>query len=227
MKADELLVLQYDNLSESVASLFSQLDDSPSLREYFIKNPTQVIAKYLLSPEDKLPAANISQGNRLLFSLLSNEGFMDWSRQFQSRIENRIREASESERSDEAFKTFMATLDREEIYREIIDAAQRYGDREMFYSLMVKDQSPESFLVPASNNLRIDVAVDIEIAIYAVLVLLVFAIDISFAPVEPLSRLDLRRISNLMSDRLIERAHEIRESGVLTSPDIIQRSNSL
>ena len=76
MKPNELLVLNYDEFSERASKLYKRLDESAAFREVFVRNPAGVVSE-LLSPGVLRHQSSISRGNRLLFSLLSNEKFYE------------------------------------------------------------------------------------------------------------------------------------------------------
>jgi len=163
---------------------------------------------------------------------LSNPKFIEWSKGFQERIEGQIRAISESEDPVEALKLRTTTLDRGEFYREIVRAAQEFGDFEWFYSRMVKDtepiQSPGDFQLEA--RLPNDIAVCIEILIFAVAIAAVFIAvvpGIAVSREEWLSRHDLQKVSGFLAERLTARAQELRQTGALTSLDSVRKGTIL
>ena len=75
-ETDSQLLLKEKNLRNRTISLFKELRKDKLLKEAFIKNPTEVISTKIL--EKNLDPHQISETNRLLFSLLANENFLKW-----------------------------------------------------------------------------------------------------------------------------------------------------
>jgi len=57
--------------------------------------------------------------------MLSNPRFLEWSEQFQARLENQARQLSNTDDPEEAMKMLVASFDRTQIYREVVDAVQQ------------------------------------------------------------------------------------------------------
>lgn len=230
MKVDELLILDRGDFSEKASTLFRLLNESNPYREWFVRDPAEAITKVLF-PDQPLSPSRINQGNRVLLALLSNDKFLSWSRQFQARIEREIVQAQGDDSSVEAARTFIATIDRSNLYREIIDASMEFLDRETLFGLLVTDPDAND-VTPDDPKLQPTCSVDIEICIYAVLIAAVFfvvtQIDINPLVVpEDLSRQDLQRVANFISERLPQRARELRANGELVSFEAAKRGTTL
>ncbi len=229
MKADELLVLHYESLSQRAESLFQDLNKSLALRELFLKDPTSVVVERILGRDQKPSETRINQVNRLLFSLLSNTKFMEWSRQFQEKMEAQLQEIAQSEDPIEAMKLLLVRLNRAKLYQEIAEAALQFSDVETLYSLFALSSTRASFSAAEIRGLvePIEAATEeagnvfpIPVTALAILVLVVLVL-IPGVTNEPtplkLSRQDLLRISAFLSQQLTARAQEVRQTGKLTS----------
>lgn len=245
MRADELLILNYRNFSERVGNLYSQLDKSTAMKELLSKNPVGLINKFLFS-EYNVSAGEINQGNRLLFSLLSNPKFLKWSERFEEQIKEELKQIPEKEYDEnERVKMLFAKLDRSKLYQQLAQATLEFGDFETIYSIIIKD--PDSFrrrdFLDWENILHppqpphpvivvgcdmADVAVEIETFIYAVAAVAVAAVAVvvvvagALIPAnvkETLTREDLQRVTNYINNNLIEVANKFRKEGLLGSID--------
>jgi len=229
MKADELLILDQDNFSSRVSSFTTSIQGSQAAQQLFLKNPVGNIRKYIFPDSPSAPVAQINQGNRLLLSMLSNPRFMEWSDQFQERLESQARELSPSDNPEERMKMLVASFDRTQIYREVVDAVQEFGDRELLFSLMVKDR--DSLQTQIDGSLVGSVAVEVETFVYAVAAIAVAVVAVAVVVVgrpsdlvlSGISRQDLQRVSNIMSDQLTAKAMAARQRGRLSSFSAVRR----
>lgn len=233
MRADELLILDYGDLSTHATDLFERLDNSRAFRELFIKDPTGAVGRVLLPGYSRPPVVHINQANRVLFSLLSNESFREWSRRYQETFVEDARQRFPDQEHPEALRSFLAGYDVREMYQELVDGALQFLDREFLYSLLSidLDHTPPrvpSFVaqddeeMPAASPVVVAVAVAVFAAIVAVAFLVVGPV------VEPesddgLSRDSLQRVSDMIAESLIARAEELRNAGALTSFDSVQK----
>jgi hypothetical protein len=238
MKAEELLILDRGGFSQQASELFKRLNRSASFREWLVRDPAGAIASVLFSGQQRIPAARINQGNRVLLALLSNQNFLAWSREFQGRIQKEVEQVGKGEDAAEAARMVAATIDRSRLYREIIEASLKFMDQETLYGLLVvdPDEAASGFVDRAvagvNPALAADVAVDIETFIYAVVAVAVFLVltQIDINPIvapEGLSRQDLQRVSGFVADRLTQRAQELRGSGALTTFEVVKRGPGL
>jgi hypothetical protein len=234
MKSHELLILNYQGFEDRLNDLYTRLEASRAMQEAFVRDPAGVIARLVLPGLADVTDAEINQANRLMFALLSNDGFMQWTQAFQERIEAQAREASTADDPAERLRMLLVTFDRPALYREVAQAALDHIDLEIIHSMMVR--SPESIAASALGqgrevSLRPNVRLEIEIFAVAVLVLIVFAIDITpLAPnraPEGLSRTDLQRVAAAIADGMSARARDLRASGALLAPDATTRGPQL
>ena len=238
MRSEEMLVLNYRNFSSRLESLFGSLGKSPAALESFARDPAGVFGKHVF-PEHNVSAGELNQANRVLFSLLSNPRFLDWSKKFEQKIRDQLKKVGKKVDSAEAIKQLTATLDRAELYKEIAKATLSFADLELIYSMTVidpdvirgvlRDPFPPIGPDPLGCDLA-SVAVEIETFVYAVAAVAVFVVAVAAVAVIPaasvlenVSREDLRRVSNFMTTQLLAHANEVRLSGSLTSVDAAKR----
>ncbi|MBA7603339.1 hypothetical protein ES703_10446 [subsurface metagenome] len=70
------LEIKPKDLKKNILALFEEMDKDDKLRESFIHNPTGHITAKVM--KRKLPPQQISEANRLLFSLISNDEMIKW-----------------------------------------------------------------------------------------------------------------------------------------------------
>lgn len=138
MGTEELLILNYRGYSQRLEGLFQKLHTSPSFRELFVKDPAGVFTKEAF-PEHHLSPGQITQGNRLLFTLLSHPKFMELRKRFEEKIQVQVKEAGEMEASAEAAKLLRAKLNRSQISKEIAQASSEFIVLAIIYSGRITD----------------------------------------------------------------------------------------
>jgi hypothetical protein len=234
MRAEQLLILDRDEFAERAKGLFNQIQTSAGYREYFVANPVGVIHEAIFGGSSSLDHAGINQGNRILFSLLSNPRFVEWARTFEEQIDHEVVQALESGDKD-ALRLIATRLHRDKLYPEVIKSIFEFGDPELLYSVTVRD--PDDPL--RNQTVRIapgpgpiighgpisDAYVCVETFVYAVGAVAVFVaaviavvLERSFgSPFENLTRADLLRVSQFVANGLRERAQAVRNAGYLTS----------
>src|SRR5215813_5806648 len=132
MLAEELLVLNYGDFSNRVDNLYLRLKSSAHLRELFVRNPTRVLFGTLTpgigSPSDLQAAIS----NRFLFSLFSNQKFLEWTKEYGRRLEEKIfagldQDSSNKDRLDRLL-SHVIEADKRTIYKEFLEAMLHFGD---------------------------------------------------------------------------------------------------
>ena len=215
MRADEYLVLHYDKLSEGVQAFFERLEASAAFRELFLNDPAGTMSEVILGGQPS--GADLNQANRLLFALLGNRGFMEWAADYQRGLANRV----PPDGGAEGVKLAAATVDRSQLYGDLVRAIVEHADLETMYSVVVRGDEVATLARPAPQP---DVAVYTETFIAGYVVALFFLvvtqIDVTpAAPPESISRVDLERVAGLVAERLTAQAHQLREDGALTDLD--------
>lgn len=228
-RPQDLLILNYPSFSERAEELFTRLNESEALAMLFVENPSAVITEIMFKEQIPLSSAQVNQCNRLLFSMLTNPGFMGWASTYQKTLEGQVKTAKDRVESD---KLLTATLDRGRIYTDVVEAFQKYVDKELLYSMMITD--PEQKVGPISSRVAPPtpqwqpVYVEIFVAVAAVVAVVVVVTQIDATPYRDragITREDLRRVSEFISDGLKARARQLRDSGALTSPDRLSKSS--
>lgn len=227
MPSNPLLILNYDRFSSRLQQLYTQMNASPSLQELFVRDPATVTMHTLLPDVPQPTAAALSQSNRLVYSLLSNPGFMTWAQEYQKRYEEKIATFSPDLSPPERAKMFAATLDRDELYKELAGAVATFGDKEIFYSLLSSSKMTTTWdpqqlasVLHGSVPSVADVAVDVETFVYAVAAVAVFvaaliAVAVGAVQETTISRTDLQRVSETLVNRLQLQGEALRASGAL------------
>jgi hypothetical protein len=229
--------LEYPEFAERLGSFLQRLNNDPALLQTFARDPSGVLSPSVF-PDDPQPAlSTINRGNRLLFSLLSNERFMTWSEQYTERLSASAVERFPDLDADEAARAFAATLSPDEVYQEIVDAMVQFVDRELLAALLVVDPDDVDSLLgreaarapsPVYGWVVVLVLLFVVVAaVHAVVALGTSGDVIRTGAIPGLSREDLGRINRLMLDAMSERARGLRETGVLASTEAARRGTSL
>lgn len=234
MSATERLVLNQNNFAERTFAFYRKMNTSPNFMKKVVEDPARIMAEELFAGEDLPSVGEINQANRILFSLLSNPKFIEWSKDFEERMASQVKQEGDN---IEALNRVVRNLDRSQLYNEIASAAQQFIDKEWIYNRMTINRS-----TAASNRISgpfrsgviaADIAVCIETFIYAVAVGAVFAVAVAAvflgeSPVESgLSRFDLQRIASALAGEMDSRAQALRESGALLSVANVEKGTTL
>jgi len=75
------LDLKQKDLQKNLLELFGEMQKDKRLMTSFIHNPTEHIANVIM--RKKLPSQQISEANRLLFSLIANDDMVKWLNKYQ------------------------------------------------------------------------------------------------------------------------------------------------
>ena len=216
MRADEYLVLHYDRLSEGVQAFFDRLEASAAFRELFLKDPAGTMSEVILGGQPS--GADLNQANRLLFALLGNRGFMEWAENYQRGLADRGQQGGED--GAERLKLVAATMDRSQLYGDLVRAIVEHADLETMYSIVVRGDDLPSIAPGPQQEVAVYTETFIAGYVVALFVLVVTQIDVSpAAPMETLSRVDLERVSGLVAERLTAQAEQLRADGALTDLD--------
>lgn len=112
------LSLPIPDLRRRTSSLFQELNKDRELRERFIQNPASVIGQRV-TPGLRLTNSELSDSNRLLFSLLANDRFRRWSAAYQESL----RRQAEAEGQE--------SIDRRKVRQDFVRAVARFGDSDL------------------------------------------------------------------------------------------------
>src|SRR5437763_8619911 len=76
LDATKSLILKKSDLRANTAALFTAIETDETLKAKFIEDPAGVLSTRVF--KSKLPAAQASEANRLLFAILQNDRFVQW-----------------------------------------------------------------------------------------------------------------------------------------------------
>lgn len=76
------LEIKPKEMRKRLIALFDKIDKDEKIRESFIRNPSQYISNDVMN--QNLPPQQLSEANRLLFSLMSNDTMLEWLKTYQS-----------------------------------------------------------------------------------------------------------------------------------------------
>lgn len=188
------LVLKDLDLVAKTDAFYADLKSDASLQDAFINDPTRVMTQNLLPGgiAYSIPQQQISNANRLLYSIVANDGFRAWARSYQAELEKE------------------GKFDKAQIEKDFAAAVVRYGDSALVQSLMESDNKLKV------HGPRMDVVYvyDIAIAIEIVLVLVIVFVGVFGIPMHARFTYksgDLR----LLVERMVARGKELQDSGAL------------
>jgi hypothetical protein len=222
MGANTLLVLNMPGFKERVSALEERLTSDSSLRELFVRDPANVILKTVF-PDENVPSAEVTRGNRLLFALLTNEKFMAWAENYQKSLVEKAIRATKLTDPNDALRTYLAVVDRSAIHRDVAEAVAQTADTEVIAAFTWRPDFDAS-QVPGPRG---SIAVDVEVFVYAVALAAVFVAAFGLlvgvatnfgGPVAGtgIDRAEVRKVANQLAERLVLQGHELRGSGALT-----------
>lgn len=216
-KPHELLLLKYHDLRNEVAHLFEVLNSDQSLRELFFTNPILVIRTKLpsLSPID-LNNQQDEVANRILFSVLTNNRFIDFLNGHQKKKRRLLDQLLRDPGNERIIRQF----DERAMKAEFAAALLKFGDKELISNLLGSTLPPTPTpptLIIFHTILLLEVAVLISVHVLVQIVVKLAigtageAIPRTLGDV-PISASELRRIT----DQLLATAQKMRENGGLT-----------
>lgn len=192
------LLIENKDLPKKVNQLLEKVSENEDALNEFVKNPVQVILEELPTEIGyNITKANISDGNKLVFSILSNAKFRNWLIEYQKGAEIEMSKPTNSEKSiDEIFS-------KDKILEDLSSAIFEYGDKEIFKSIL---RGADNSLPNAGTYVVTD---DIAVAVAAVVALLVVVSAIDVTPRTVNSNFELlinaQRIRSI-SDTMITKA---------------------
>lgn len=163
MNTQELLLLENEEFRKKVDYLFAKLilDKDENYLQVYLNNPSELFVRELLPDgTDEFPAQEVSDGNRFLFSVLSNSDFLNWLKQYQEEIILKLK-------VDKTIKPNKA-----EILKDLAGAMVQYGDKEMAFTFLNAFSSPTNRKRNPKPGDE-DVAVAVLVAVAAVVIVVV------------------------------------------------------
>jgi hypothetical protein len=186
------LVLRNEDWAAKTEMFYKELKADEGLQREFINNPAELIAKRFLPP-NVLPGISpqrISTANRVLYSVVANDGFRNWAQSYQARIEE------------------VGWVDKAQIVKDFSSAIVHYGDVAFVQALMEGTASEGGGPSKISVLYVYDIVVAIEVAAICIIGA-VCVIGIARKP--DFSPADFRTLT----ESLIARARELDRSGAL------------
>jgi hypothetical protein len=142
MKAEDLLVLNLGGFGQRLDAFYSRLAADEGLREYFIADPGEVLEATVFRNFKRAPKNRVNQFNRALYSVISNQDFMAWGREFQQRIFAQAQaEFPNIEDEERAVRAFLVKLDRVALHEELVAVLPRFMDREFLSASLFPGKS--------------------------------------------------------------------------------------
>lgn len=221
--ADDMLVLRYERFAERAEAFFGLISSSAAFREVFLRDPAGTLSETILVGEGALSSVDINQANRLLFALLSNGGFMEWARTYGQGFDEGSGAGPAADLDDtERMKLRAVTLDRNQMFADLVRAIADNPDFETICSVMVRRRTDPAEAIVPRPNMNVATYEETFVAGYAVALFFVLVVAVAVAgetpggPTQTLSRADLETVADVLTQRLPERAAEVRASGALT-----------
>ena len=135
------LVLNYHDLAKKTENLYEELRRSQAKRELFVRDPAAVLSARVFDGKDLKRPARLDATNRVIFSLLSNPKFFAWARAYEQRIFRELSKAGIRKDTAENRRKAYLILGRRRIFRDMAEGLAKYGDPELFRSLIAVDQA--------------------------------------------------------------------------------------
>lgn len=215
MDANGLLIIHAAETRQKMNDLLERMEADQAMRQLFVSDPTRVIKEFIVPEAGDVPAAEVSRGNRLLFSLLSNDGFMAWAAEFERNLRAQATEAMQLDDPAEALRAYLASTDRNRLHSDLAAGVARFADQELIANLLVTPASSSAVLVVPIVAIDSVIAVIAAFTVVGLLVALTVAAETAEGSVL-VSRLDLATVANQLGQQLAARAAELRQQGGLT-----------
>jgi hypothetical protein len=217
MNPDKLLIIDAAQTRQRMTGLLERMEGDAGLRQLFVSDPAGVIGQFVL-PDAQVPAAEVNRGNRLLYSLLSNERFLAWAREYERDLLAQAKETLQAADPWQAMGAYLAVADRGRLHADLAAAVAEFADKELIASLMWQPRelsASEPGVAVAAATWIFLIAV---VALAAVAVAAVFAGPPIAVALEDglVDRAELRAVANQVAAQLGTRAAEVRQSGALT-----------
>lgn len=208
-KPRDLLVLKYQDFQGETSGFFKELNKDADLRSLFFTNPSLVLRTKLPS----LRSIDVSDqqdelANRVLFSVLSNERFMTFLKEYQSKKNQALKRFIKSSGDKQAAKE----LDERTIKMEFAEAMLKFGDKELMSNILGRSSSVTQ---PGGALGWFVIFVVVIIVVAAVEAVVALGTSGDFAPTSPgklpISASELRKIAS----QLVVAAKQAREGGLI------------
>ncbi len=116
------LKLKDSELAEKVNKLFDEMRKDKAIQKQFIENPNSLIAaRFLPAKSRKVSAQRVSNANRALYSILSNEGFYAWVQSYQSQLAKK------------------PAASKSQVLADVADAMAKHADEGLLQAILEED----------------------------------------------------------------------------------------
>jgi hypothetical protein len=136
MQPDQLLLLNYDDFTNKINEMLIKLKDDENYRRAFLFNPAEVGFDSVFKNFTDITVGNdesIYQSNRLLFLMISNQEFIQWSKEYQQKITREARLEGK-------------TIDKMQALRDVAEAFINFGNSDIILSIIQAAGSKDQFL---------------------------------------------------------------------------------
>lgn len=144
------LLLNIRKLRANAINLFEELQENEELAQEFIENPTEIVANRIA--QQKIPIQQASEANRLLFSLLANDEMREWLESYPE--ENAGKRVSKSQFAAD-FAQAVARIGDKNIHISLLNnAALGYGIpglTDIAYQIIINNSAGSAVATPVSE----------------------------------------------------------------------------
>jgi hypothetical protein len=198
---NDYLVANGISLRKRISDLFDELQKNPELSQVFIKNPITVLQSKLLPEFKDADEELINAANQLLYSVLTNEKFMNWLEKYHTKLVNQYNETGKMPNKKTILQAFTKGI-------------MENGDPKILSDLL---EVPPKIIASTSLGWR---HVWYYVEYYAWAYIYFFYVWIfAFGPVDRVSLLDENKIIitiapkelKLLAEQIVKHAKEIRE----------------
>jgi hypothetical protein len=211
MNLQNLLVLNNSATHTKITTLFTKLKEDPSFLGKYLNNPAGNSINELY-PEKMTHLSNefISESNRFLFSILSNQQFFNWMATYQLEVSTKLKAGG--------------SIDKAQILQDFAAAFVVNGSTEITFSLLNSRFNVNTSLA-AKKGCDEDICVETVVLIAVAVVVVVipfFFIGLVKNPLGDLlspagiSATELRSIA----DQLIQQANTLKAQNKLIDPNV-------
>lgn len=216
---DPLVIRLSDRFQNDLANFNHAMSKDPVMLQAFLQNPTGILSKSLVPKKLLESPQRISEANRFLFSVFSNDAFRDWMRDYQSKITSNT-----------------IVVSKESIQKDVARAFLDYGDPAVMYSFLrisekktKSELNKEFFNVVGPNEPTMEGGggggdedddlslMTVNIVLLVVLVIITFVVNMG-AIVASERNMSTLEVLNL-GDQLIAEAKRLASTGELLKPN--------
>jgi hypothetical protein len=121
------------SLRKRISDLFDELEKNPELAQVFIRNPVLVLQSKVLPEFEVMGEDEIDAANQLLYSVLSNDKFMNWTQEYGAKLINQYNKTGklpDKKKILRAFAKGIIEYGDERILGDLLDMPQNFNGSE-------------------------------------------------------------------------------------------------